>query len=76
MQTLKLNPQFINGTDGKPIGVYLTIEEFNNIIEDIEELADIETVEAYNQNPNKEVMPFEKALDEIKEERRELHHTD
>jgi len=76
MQTLKLNPQFINGTDGKPIGVYLTIEEFNNIIADIEELADIETVEAYNQNPNKEVMPFEKALDEIKEERRELHHTD
>ena len=76
MQTLKLNPQFKNGTDGKPVGVYLTIQEFNNIIEDLEELADIEAVEAYNKNTIKELMPFEKALDEIKQERSELHHTD
>ena len=39
MEAKELNPQFINGPDGKAIGVFLSVQEFNNIIEDLDGLA-------------------------------------
>lgn len=38
---IKLNPQYITDSSGKKISVILPIKEFNEIIEELEELEDI-----------------------------------
>jgi len=38
MEIKELNPQYIKGPDGKAIGVFLSVEEFNNIVEDLDGL--------------------------------------
>jgi hypothetical protein len=38
METKELNPQYINGPDGKAIGVFLSVQEFNHLVEDLDGL--------------------------------------
>jgi hypothetical protein len=44
METLKLSPQFIKSEDGKPIGVFLTIHEFESILQTLKDIADYKPV--------------------------------
>jgi hypothetical protein len=66
METGILNPQFIKGPDGKPIGVYLSIQEWENIIDELEELEDAASIREFQNNPDQETIPFRQAMDEIK----------
>jgi hypothetical protein len=66
MHTIKLNPQYVQGEDGKPFGVFLTVSEFGNILDDLEELEDIKAADAFENRENKEFIPFRQALEEIK----------
>jgi hypothetical protein len=66
METLKLHPQYVNDNEGLPIGVFLTVSEFESIIEDLEDLEDIKAADAFTSRPDKEFIPFRQALEEIK----------
>ena len=66
MHTLKLHPQYVNGEAGQPLGVFLTVSEFENILDDLEELEDIKVADAFEIRKDKEFVPFRQALDEIR----------
>ncbi len=66
METLKLHPQYIKDDAGLPVGVFLTVPEFEGILEDLEDLEDIKAADAFQNRPNKEFIPFSQALEEIK----------
>jgi hypothetical protein len=66
MQTLKLHPQYVKDEGDKPLGVFLTVAEFQNILDDLEELEDIKAADAFENRKDKEFVPFRQALEEIK----------
>ncbi len=66
MQTSKLHPQIVKGEGDEPIGVFLTVPEFQGILEDLEELEDIKAVDAFEARKDKEFISFRQALDEIR----------
>jgi hypothetical protein len=66
MHILKLHPQYVNGEGGEPLGVFLTVSEFENILDDLEELEDIKVADAFENRKDKEFIPFRQALDEIR----------
>jgi hypothetical protein len=66
MNTLKLHPQYVKGESDEPLGVFLTVSEFKNILDDLEELEDIKTTDAFESRKDKEFVPFRQALEEIK----------
>jgi hypothetical protein len=66
MHTLKLHPQYVKGDGDQPLGVFLTVAEFQNILDDLEELEDIKVADAFESRKDKEFVPFRQALDEIK----------
>jgi hypothetical protein len=67
MQTLNLHPQYVKGEHDEPLGVFLTVAEFQSILDELEELEDIKAADAYESRQDKEFLPIREALDEIKD---------
>ena len=67
MAALKLHPQYIKGESGEPLGVFLTVLEFENILVELEELEDIKAADAFENRKDKQFIPFRQALEEIKD---------
>ena len=67
MQTLNLHPQYVKGEHDEPLGVFLTVSEFQSILDELEELEDIRAVDAFESGTDKEFVPIRQALDEIKD---------
>jgi hypothetical protein len=66
METLKLHPQYVKDESGLPLGVFLTVAEFESILEELEDIEDIKAADAFESRPHKEFIPFRQALEEIK----------
>jgi hypothetical protein len=66
METLKLHPQYIKDENGLPVGVFLTVAEFENILEELEDIEDVKAADAFESRPDKEFIPFRQAIEEIK----------
>jgi hypothetical protein len=66
METLKLHPQYVKDENGLPLGVFLTVAEFENILEELEDIEDVKAADAFENRPDKEFIPFRQALEEIK----------
>ena len=64
------NEQYVTDKAGKPVGVILSLDDFNRIVEDLEELDALrayDTAKASNEKP----VAFEKAMDELERRGRE-----
>ncbi len=62
-----LNPQFVIDKENKPKAVLLTMSEWEQIVEDLEELDDIRAYDAAKVG-HQDTIPFEQAVREIEEE--------
>ena len=62
-----LNPQYVVDKEKKPKAVLLTISEWEQIVEDLEELDDIRAYDAAKASPQETIL-FEQAVREIEEE--------
>jgi PHD/YefM family antitoxin component YafN of YafNO toxin-antitoxin module len=62
-----LNPQYVIDKENKPKAVLLTISEWEQIVEDLEELDDIRAYDAAKAGPQDNIR-FEQAVREIEEE--------
>lgn len=62
-----LNPQYVIDKENKPKAVLLTISEWEQIVEDLEELDDIRAYDAAKAGPQ-DTIRFEQAVREIEEE--------
>lgn len=60
--------RFLVDEEGHRVGVLLDIEEYQRILEDLEELASIRAYDAAKASGD-EAIPFEQALQEIKKSR-------
>ncbi len=65
--TRTLNPQYLIDKERKPKAVLLSIEEWERIVEDLEELDDIRAYDAAKTGPL-DAVPFEQAVREIEGE--------
>ena len=61
-----LNPQYVIDKENKPKAVLLTMSEWEQIVEDLEELDDIRAYDAAKSGPQ-DTIPFEQAVREIEE---------
>jgi PHD/YefM family antitoxin component YafN of YafNO toxin-antitoxin module len=66
METLSINPQVITDANGNELGVFLTSAEFESLLEELEELEDIKAYDEAKARPNQEFIPYEQAIEEIK----------
>jgi len=64
---IPLNPHYVIDKEKKPQAVLLTIEEWKQITEALEELDDIRAYDAAKSG-HQETVPFEQAVREIEEE--------
>jgi hypothetical protein len=66
-----MRTQFITNTKGQKVSVILPMREYNKMIEELEELAD---VRAYDdaKDSDEESIPFEQAVKEIEAKRHDL----
>ena len=60
--------QYLVDESGKRIGVLLDIEQYHNMLEELEELEEIRTYDAAK-SADDESVPLEKALEEIEKNR-------
>jgi hypothetical protein len=65
---MPLKEQFITDENGKTIGVFLTIEDYQTLLEQLEELEAIQAYDAAIAEEDEEI-PFEVAIAEIEENR-------
>jgi PHD/YefM family antitoxin component YafN of YafNO toxin-antitoxin module len=65
--TISLNPQYVIDRQKNPKAVLLTIDEWNQIVEALEELDDIRSYDAAKTG-DQESIPFEQAVREIQED--------
>ena len=63
---ITLNPQYVIDHDKQPKAVLLTIKEWNDIVDAIEELDDIRAYDA-GKSDSQEAIPLEQAVREIQE---------
>ncbi len=56
---MKTEPQFITNTDGKKVSIILPIEEYHELMEDLEDLATIA------ERKDEATIPFEVAMKEM-----------
>ncbi len=63
--------QFIEDNQGKRIAVLLPIDQYNKMLEQLEEINDIRAYDAAKAEED-EVIPFDQAVREIEEERDDL----
>ena len=64
---IPLNPQYVMDREKNPKAVILTIDEWNQIIEALEELDDIRAYDTAKTGDQKAI-PFEQAVREIEED--------
>ncbi|MEO8821022.1 MAG: hypothetical protein ABI267_07050 [Ginsengibacter sp.] len=69
MSTLTINPQFVKDEKGQDLGVFLTKNDFDKLLEELEDLEDNKAFDEAESRTDKEFIPFEQALEEIKESR-------
>ena len=62
-----LNPQYVIDREKKPKAVLLTMSEWEQVLEALEELDDIRAYDAAKADPQ-DAIPFEEAVREIEEE--------
>ena len=65
MNVKSINPQFIKDDAGRNLGVFLTTLEFQQLLDELEELEDIKAYDEAKSRKNDESIPFEQALEEI-----------
>lgn len=65
--TISLNPQYVIDRQKNPKAVLLTIDEWNQIVEALEELDDLRAYDAAKTG-DQESIPFEQAVREIQED--------
>ena len=63
-----LQEQYLTDREGKRVGVVLDMEQFQRIVEELEELEDIRAFDAA-QASVEETIPFEQAIAEIEQRR-------
>jgi hypothetical protein len=63
--------QFIEDSQGKRIAVLMPIDQYNKMLEQLEEIDDIRAYDAAKAKED-EVIPFDKAVKEIEEGRDDL----
>jgi len=68
--TVILNPQYVVDNKKKPRGVLLSIEEWEQVVEELEELEDIRAYDAAKAGPQ-DSLPFEEAVREIREKEKD-----
>lgn len=61
-ETMTMQPQFITDTNGNKISVILSLEDYEELLEDLEDLA------AVAERKDEEAIPFEEAVKEIEHE--------
>ncbi len=55
---------FVTDSEGKRVGIILPIEEYNRIMEELEDLEDIRTLDEARANPSEKI-PWEEVKAEI-----------
>lgn len=65
MEILTINPQVVRDSSGHELGVFLPMEEFKKLLEELEDYEDAKTLEEYDKRTDKEFIPLRQALDEI-----------
>ncbi len=66
-----LRQQFIEDSQGKRIAVLMPIDQYNKMLEQLEEIDDIRSYDAAKAEED-EVIPFDQAVREIEEGRNDL----
>lgn len=66
MNVKSINPQFIKDDAGRNLGVFLTTLEFQQLLDELEELEDIKAYDEAKSLENDESIPFRQALEEIR----------
>ena len=66
-----MRTQFITDTKGRKVSVILPMRDYNKMIEELEELADIRAYDEAKAN-GEESIPFEQAIKEIEAKRDDL----
>jgi len=64
-----MKTQFVTDDHGKKLAVILPIEEYNRLMEDLDELEDIRQFDA-SQKSDREFIDAEQAFEEIEKERK------
>lgn len=64
-----MQEQYLTDREGKRVGVVLDLEQFQRIIEELEELEDIRAYDAAMASGD-EVIPFDQAIAEIEQKRK------
>jgi len=63
---ITLHPEFIIDKKKQPKAVILPLEEWEKILEEIEELEDIRAFDEAKADDKDEIIPFEQAIKELK----------
>jgi hypothetical protein len=63
-----LNEQYVKDKSGKPVGVFLDLEDFRRIVSDLEELESLRAFDAAK-SAGDQAIPFEQAVAEIERDR-------
>lgn len=66
-----LRQQFIEDNQGQRIAVLMPIDQYNKMMEQLEEIDDIKAYDAAKANDD-EVIPFDQAVNEIEAKRNDL----
>jgi hypothetical protein len=66
-----LKQQFIEDNQGQRIAVLLPIDDYNNLLEQLEEIDDIKTFDTAKASDD-EIIPFDQAIKEIEDKRNDL----
>ncbi|MCC6143726.1 MAG: hypothetical protein IT368_07955 [Candidatus Hydrogenedentes bacterium] len=69
VKDLQMTPEFVVDENGKKTGVYLSIEDFNKIMELLEDFADIIDYDEAMKEPG-DAIPFEQFVRELEAEDR------
>ncbi|HZY57626.1 MAG TPA: hypothetical protein VFE09_07505 [Rubrobacteraceae bacterium] len=70
-----MNRRYVVDENGKRVGILLDIEEYERMVEELEELEDILAVKearAAIERGEEDLLPLDEALKEIEEERKRL----
>jgi len=66
-----LRQQFIEDNQGKRIAVLMPIDQYNKMMEQLEEIADVRAYDA-SKSKDDEISPFAQAINDIEKERNDL----
>lgn len=64
-----LNKRFVVDDEGKPVGVFLDIEDYRKLLEELEELDSIRAFDRAKASGEKSI-PFDQAIAEIERDRK------